>query len=66
MPDGTSLLLQTGYDSDDAQAGKPRVRSLTGYGKDWLSAFEQSSKRRRRLLRVRSQGRWCAAWSQGY
>ncbi|KAF5835913.1 hypothetical protein DUNSADRAFT_6670 [Dunaliella salina] len=48
--------LETGYDSDDAQPGKPRVRSLTGYGKDWLSAFEQSSRRRKRLLRVRSQG----------
>jgi hypothetical protein len=48
--------VQTGYDSDDGKPGKPRVRSMTGYGRAWLSAMEHSSKSRKRLLRVRSQG----------
>ena len=56
LPGDLPLCPQTGYDSDDAKPFQPRVRKLTGYGKSWLAAFEQSSKQRRRLLRVRSQG----------
>jgi hypothetical protein len=49
-------LLQTGYDTDEAEDEAPRVRKLTKYGQMWLDAMTKSSMTRRRLLRTRSQG----------
>lgn len=48
--------MQTGYDTEDAEDGRPRVRRLTKYGREWLDVFRRSSMSRKRLLRTRSQG----------